>query len=304
MRPTYSKKVQLFLAILFGVCFLFAINSSAAPTATEYGTIINLSGKQRMLTQMMSKQVVLIALQFETDANVEKLALSSTLFARTLKGLRDGDTDLRLPATTNQEILTKLVKVDEIWLKFLPTVQEIIAGSSVTEEQLEEIVELNIPLLGEMNKCVKLYEKDAYESGIVSDSDLTVTINLAGKQRMLTQKMSKEFFLIAYGYEIDKNKSSLLRTYSLFNKTLKGLLDGNRSLGLPGEKGPSVRRQLKLVGRLWKPFMDVISDATSSKADAITQKQIQTVANTNLPLLQQMNKVVGMYERQANEQYL
>lgn len=304
MCNTISNKTKMFSAILFGFIFFFAAGCMAAPTATEYGTILNLSGKQRMLTQKMSKQVVLIALQVETDANVEKLTATSGLFAKTLKGLRDGDADLELPATDSEVILAQLTTVDKLWQDFQVTIQEIIAGKDVTKDQLARIASLNVPLLQEMNKCVKLYEEDAYKSGIISDLDLAVTINLAGKQRMLTQKMSKEFFLIAYGYEVDSNKTNLQKTYTLFDKSLKGQLNGDSTLKLAGVKSPTIKRHLKLVERLWKPFLEIVSHAADPKTTSISKEQIETIANTNIPLLKQMNKVVGMYERQANDQYL
>jgi hypothetical protein len=60
------------------------------------------------------------------------------------------------------------------------------------------------------------------------------TINLAGKQRMLTQKMTKELLLVANGIDADANKANLGKTVALFQSTLTGLLDGDEGLGLPG----------------------------------------------------------------------
>jgi len=60
-----------------------------------------------------------------------------------------------------------------------------------------------------------------------------IIINLAGKQRMLTQKMSKEALFIAKGISVDANKASLAKTVALFDKTLKGLVAGDASLNLP-----------------------------------------------------------------------
>ncbi len=303
MRSIFSRKTKTLSIILLGLGALFVANCMATPTTTEYGIILNLSGKQRMLTQKISKQVVLIALQFETDANVKNLEVSSELFAKTLQGLRKGDADLELPATTDRDILAQLTKVDKLWLEFVPTINTIIASKAVTKDQLASIASLNLPLLQEMNNCVKLYEKDSYKSGMIADPGLAVSINLAGKQRMLTQKMSKEFFLVAYGYDVDSNKVNLTDTYSLFDKTLQGLLHGDSTLNLSGTRSPSFIRQLKRVEKLWSPFMERITYATDPKNVSIDREQIKTVAETNIPLLKQMNKVVGMYKRQANEQY-
>ncbi len=55
-------------------------------------------------------------------------------------------------------------------------------------------------------------------------------INLAGKQRMLTQKMSKEVFLLSAG---SNTRGALLKTMALFEKTLTGLVHGDKKMGLP-----------------------------------------------------------------------
>ena len=149
-----------------------------------------------------------------------------------------------------------------------------------------------------MNKCVKLYEKDAAKAGLKSDPGLAVTINLAGKQRMLTQKMSKEFLLIAAGYEVDSNKLSLQETAGLFERTLKGLLDGDATLDLPGTKDAEIRTQLQKVQSMWlefKPNVEIAITATGT----IPEQQISALAKQNLPLLKEMNKAVGMYETLA-----
>ena len=38
---------------------------AAEPSIAEYGTIINLAGRQRMLTQKMSKEALLVALKID-----------------------------------------------------------------------------------------------------------------------------------------------------------------------------------------------------------------------------------------------
>ena len=72
-------------------------------------------------------------------------------------------------------------------------------------------------------------------------------INLAGKQRMLTQKMSKEALYIAKGIDVDANKASLAKTVALFDKTLKGLISGEESLGLPATTDKDILAQLQVV---------------------------------------------------------
>lgn len=295
--------LQNVLLVLCGLVFACypSIVAAEGPTAAEYGVVLNLSGKQRMLSQKMSKEVMLIALDVDTDKNIENLKATAGLFDKTLKGLRDGDAELKLPPTTNSRILKQIDKVESIWTEFNTVIQAIIASKKVSKEQIATIATNNLELLKEMNKCVTRYEKDASKAGLKSDPGLAVTINLAGKQRMLSQKMSKEYLLIAYGYEADSNKLNLLETSTLFERTLKGLLDGDSTLDLPGTTNEDIRKQLNVVKGLWDGFLPIISEGVSPATTSIPKEKIQELANANLPLLKEMNTAVGMYEKEASK---
>ncbi|MCB1762556.1 MAG: type IV pili methyl-accepting chemotaxis transducer N-terminal domain-containing protein [Gammaproteobacteria bacterium] len=273
--------------------------AATGPTAAEYGVVLNLSGKQRMLTQKMSKEIMLVALDVDKAANLNNLAATASLFDKTLKGLRDGDTDLRLPETSNGRIRRQLDKVDKIWIDFHTVVKQIVDSGTVSPEQIENVATQNLPLLKEMNKCVNLYEKDASGAGLKADPALAVTINLSGKQRMLTQKMSKEFLLVALDHDRQTNKLNLLETYTLFERTLKGLKDGDATLDLPGTPNETIRRQLDIVDGLWKDFKQVVSYAAESATTSVPREKIDQLAAGNLPLLSEMNNAVGMYEKEA-----
>jgi hypothetical protein len=269
------------------------------PSSAEYGVVLNLSGKQRMLSQKMSKEVMLIALGVDAPQNLSNLAATSSLFDKTLKGLRNGSEALRLPPTSSDRILRQLGKIDGIWSTFYPVIKEILASQGVSKDQVAVIARHNLPLLKQMNKAVGLYEKDAKKGGLKAAPGLAATINLAGKQRMLTQKMSKEYLLVAYGHEVEDNKLSLLETYSLFERTLKGLLDGDETLGLPGTQVADIRTQLGVVNDIWIKFRPIVEFGSAPGTRDIPRDKITELANSNLPLLREMNKAVGMYEQEA-----
>lgn len=294
-----SRKYLLSILTTFLFSAFYSQSSVAQPSMAEYGTILNLSGKQRMLSQKMSKEVMLVALEVDKAKNLENLAQTSKLFDVTLKGLRDGDKALGLPKTSAKRILRQLGKIDGVWADFKPAIDNIVTNKSVSGEQVATVAANSLPLLKQMNKAVGLYEKDAKKNGLEGNEGLAVTINLAGKQRMLTQKMSKEYFLIAYGHDVENNKLSLLETYSLFERTLAGLLEGDETLELPGTKDEAIRSQLAVVKSLWQEVKPLVSAAAADGQAATTQANIKALAQKNLPLLKEMNKAVGMYEKQA-----
>ena len=256
-----------------------------------------------MLSQKMSKEIFLVALNSDNKKNLANLTSTASLFDKTLKGLRDGDSSLNLPPTESKRIIKQLEKINtQYWKPYHTLIQKILTSKSVTKEQVATAATLNPPLLKQMNKCVRLYEKDASKAGLKSDPSLAVTINLSGKQRMLTQKMSKEFFLIAYGYDIDSNKLNLIETSTLFDRTLKGLKSGDQILDLPGTDNKAIIAQLDQVTKLWEKFRPVIEAGSTPTEKAITPNQVQVVAELNIPLLKTMNTAVGMFADEAAKQ--
>lgn len=296
-----SKNILTKITIL-AFCLLCSSMQAAASdaiTPAQWGTIINLSGRQRMLSQKMTKEILLVSLNYNKAENLSALEKTATLFDKTLKGLRDGSAELALPPTSSRRILRQIdKKIVPIWDVFFRQVQGILNAKAVLPEQLSAVIDNNVPLLGEMNKCVKLYEKEASKSGVEMDPKLAVTINLAGKQRMLTQKMSKEFLLIAKNVQVETNRLNLQETYNLFDRTLKGLIDGDKMLELSGTQAPAIRAQLGKVQSLWQGFSPLMEYGIKTKG-AVPAEKIGEVAQKNLPLLSEMNKAVKMYETQA-----
>lgn len=287
------------LAVSYFVVLAGISPSALAISAAEYGVVLNLSGKQRMLTQKMSKEVTLVALGVDAEQNIKNLSATSDLFDRTLKGLRDGDAELGLPSTESKRIVRQLDKVDGIWAEFYPVIKDVIGSGAVTQDQLSLIAEKNLPLLKQMNKAVGLYEKDAKKNGTEASPGLATTINLAGKQRMLTQKMSKEYFLVALGFDVENNKLNLLDTYSLFDQTLSGLRDGDDILGLPATTQAPILEQLKVVEGNWSTFKVSIAKGADATQSSISDADVRAIAEGNLPLLKEMNAAVKFYEQEA-----
>jgi hypothetical protein len=262
-----------------------------AVTSSEYAVVINLSGRQRMLTQKMSKEMLLVANSIDADANRASLAKTAELFDTTLKGLRDGSAELGLPATESVVIRRQLDKVEGLWKPFNDVVKKVVAGGEV---DVASVADLNLPLLKNMNTAVRLYEKEAKKA---TGKSAGIVINLAGKQRMLTQKMSKEILLVALDHDADNNRSNARNTASLFDRTLKGLKDGDADLELPKTDNAAIRAQLEKVQGLWQQFEPLVARAGAVGGSALSTDELKQVADLNLPLLKEMNRAVKMYEQ-------
>lgn len=282
-----KKSLLISHTLCLSLCLMMFATQAFAKTPEDYANILNQSGKQRMLTQKMSKEMLFIAKGINITQNQTALAQTVALFDKTLNGLANGDASLKLPAADSKTIIKVLGRVTQLWSEFKPLTIAAAAG----EVDIAEVATLNLPLLKNSNTVVRLYEKEARTAtGKVSG----IVINLAGKQRMLTQKMSKESILIALGHESSENQAKLRSTISLFDRTLKGLKSGNADLELPTNSQPQILAQLAVVEQLWvklKPTLEAISTGM------VTDSDLHVLYKANLPLLKEMNKAVSLFEK-------
>ena len=135
-------------------------------------------------------------------------------------------------------------------------------------------------------------------------------INLAGRQRMLTQKMTKELllFYIEKDTSYDKDLAKMVRnTAAVFNKTLKALKDsGKAPLAIniddteyrecPKAKEP-IYSQLKKVENMWQDFEKHIHSVLENGKKS--QESLLWVKNNNVKLLADMNTAVGMMQKMS-----
>lgn len=139
-------------------------------------------------------------------------------------------------------------------------------------------------------------------------SDGTV-VNIAGRQRMLTQKFTKEFFLAYQQAQAGKtalDRSQLDKTERLFEISLTALSDGGETfddpgmtqpLQLPGTQSPEIRQQLEQVAELWQSLKKEVADSQSSTQ---VGERLQSINAFSVKTLVAMNKAVGMFAAEAD----
>ncbi|TGO02140.1 hypothetical protein PN36_29790 [Candidatus Thiomargarita nelsonii] len=270
------------LTLVSTLILTFSLATYAA-TKHEMGIIINLSGKQRMLTQKITKEILLIANGIDVKANLANVKKSAALFDKTLKGLLNGDKELGLVKTESVLIIQQLHVVNRLWQLFYYNVNKVLENRDTSKAVLQKIARLNMPLLRHMNKAVNMYEKRSGYTTLAPK--MAEIINKAGRQRMLTQKMTKEFLLLAKRFAVKWHKVKLAKTVALFDETLNWLIRNTSER--------AILVQLNVVKNLWgeyKPILDQVN---------VSREALQKAARLNLPLLIQMNKAVEMYTASA-----
>lgn len=133
-------------------------------------------------------------------------------------------------------------------------------------------------------------------------------INIAGRQRMLTQKFTKEFFLTQQQQQASGNNydSSLMtKSAKLFDLSLTALQEGGttyRDLGmtkpvkLSHAGNAAVKKQLIDVSTLWQQLQAKIK---STEGTLCTPELIMEINGISVKTLGAMNKAVGMLADQS-----
>ncbi len=269
-------------ALLFGCLLLWGV------TDAELAVDINLAGKQRMLTQRMTKDVLMIVAGVETQKAKEDLQKSMELFDRTLKGLMHGDKDLSLVPVDDPKVQAQLQKVQELWNPFKQKIAKVLEGKASSED-IAYIKDRNVELLKEMNKAVQLlvaYSKQGKK-------EKAQAINLSGKERMLSQRIAKDALLL-YLYPKDKvAKKELQASMEEFEKILRGLKEGDSSLGLQKTQAPWIVTELDEAQKRWERLKGALK--------SFDKKHLPLIVQTSDELLVQMDKITKMYEALLNK---
>jgi signal transduction histidine kinase len=139
-------------------------------------------------------------------------------------------------------------------------------------------------------------------------SDSTV-INVAGRQRMLSQKLTKEIVSLLVSSD-DKNrillKNKISETLHLWELSNYSLQNGNDSLGLPKQNSDKIKNKFIAIN----PVFDTIQKAAksiinklgnSSISNSELTSEIKKVTNNEGAFLLIMDEIVNQYDLEAEE---
>ncbi|MEO0469302.1 MAG: type IV pili methyl-accepting chemotaxis transducer N-terminal domain-containing protein [Bacteroidota bacterium] len=133
-------------------------------------------------------------------------------------------------------------------------------------------------------------------------------INVAGRQRMLSQKLSKEVLLLI---ESDKPAArselsqSLASTLALWTQSHQGLLQGDAEKGLPGDNSLAVQAMFERIDPIFTQMVkgtEQILQATSTQSELVDSFLIAAanqVLDNESAFLEGMDALVFQYDKEA-----
>lgn len=124
-------------------------------------------------------------------------------------------------------------------------------------------------------------------------------INIAGKERMLTQKISKNIFYHFHNKNIDFTELNIATNEFIYN--LKSLKEGNPLISIEKVPTKEILNQIKKVENLWEDFFKNIQNfkklslENKKKNNFELQKIVNNIYNTNNHILNEVDNLVTLY---------
>mmetsp|Transcript_43306 Transcript_43306/g.90172 ORF Transcript_43306/g.90172 Transcript_43306/m.90172 type:complete len:347 (-) Transcript_43306:169-1209(-) len=184
-----------------------------------------------MLSQKMSKEFLLVAKGINVAQNKQNLRSTMELYSASLDKLVSGSAAEQIPPPPTSGIADQLTVVEGLWTTYSALLTANVDLSPITATTLESVATQSLPILTEMNQGVGMY---ATAAGTVAPG---AVVNIAGRQRMLSQKMSKEALLVGLSVNTAASLTALEATKNLFVTSHAGLVHGSTALGPASHDG-------------------------------------------------------------------
>ncbi|CAE8586166.1 unnamed protein product [Polarella glacialis] len=263
----------------------------AGISRAQWVYLLNNVGKQRFLGQKVSQLFMQIA--NGVDVQNSKVSLSVDLASTTqvLRSLIEGSVVHHIPPPPTQAITDQLISAHGVWLDFRSVLQTAMDFGKTDHLTVTRVDHQSRMALNSVNLATNLYEEAALASEPTLPSHV---INMAGRQRMLFQKISKEASLICYGEGVEHNWHDLNSSRGMFSSAhwvlLLGKLPDSDSPGINKTTDVCVIQQMKVVADLYGKLEQAALQTASGSLVALGE-----LIKLNPVAFSAMNTAVGFY---------
>lgn len=282
------------------VCLLLAVavcapavadQADAARVASER---INIAGRQRMLSQRMAKAVCFFLSGTDAARQHDIAFAAADEFDAQLQVLLNGSDALGFAPEAAPDARDALMDVVGLSQPFTASVRQLASGDTHAIP-MRYVIERNGPTLARMNDAVGMIARSGGQGQL--DAEKATTINLAGRQRMLSQKIAKAACMIGVRLDHANSIEELRAAMRLFDQTLQGLLVGDDSAGLLPPPNVEIALQLRKVERHWRGVLPILR--TAVETGQIGEAEMATLARDLDVVLFEMNRAVGLWTAHA-----
>ncbi|MFN4361948.1 MAG: type IV pili methyl-accepting chemotaxis transducer N-terminal domain-containing protein [Hylemonella sp.] len=225
---------------------------------------INKAGRQRMLSQRMAK--AWLALVHKTESGSARLVLdrSMALFDRQLVELKT--------YAPNAELRKTYADLESAWSEY----KGVLVGKHPSRDGAGALLDTDARVLALAHQGTVQYEA-------VSSKPVGKLVNIAGRQRMLSQRMAKYFYAAALKVEPTRAQTEIAKARGEFLSAMELLRNAP-------EATAAIQDQLALADNQWLFF-----DLALKEINGVGPKALSDMFVTSENLLAVMDRITGLY---------
>lgn len=281
------------IAFSIGSAAMAAEGLSKSELAEQIGASerVNYSGKLRMLSQRVIATGCNYAAGIDPQESGKHMQAARDEFALIVDALENGNADLGMNGAEKRK--KTLARIEELKAEWKPLAGDL---DSINSAPAAATVESAAVQSGQVLSVAKLLVSDLsaqYSDPAAMVQANAMLIDISGRQRMLTQRMSKNICLAASGITTEAAKSELAATAEMFETSLNALRSGMQAAGINPPPNSEIAEGLSIVQANWTEMKPAVE--TILAGGTLSDDERARVYHGMNQMTGNMNKVVGMY---------
>ncbi|MEP5758243.1 MAG: type IV pili methyl-accepting chemotaxis transducer N-terminal domain-containing protein [Litoreibacter sp.] len=262
---------------------------------------VDFSGRLHMLSQRIAASTCNLEAGVETTISKGILAASSDEIDRIVKALEFGNPLMKIIGEeTNPRIMANIAKINGQWTPIRATISDVVEDGGNSKGTYQEFEQWNVPFYEDANVLVSEVAAQYSDPADLLQGD-AILVDLAGRQRMRTQKLLKEACSIWKDAADQSEKDVLMETIGLFDRTLVALRDGAPVIGIKAAPSEQISDALVKLTSDWDNTKPAL--VTVAEGQVLPDNEITRVYLDLNEMLIKSNDIVTLYTKYAKHTY-